>query len=563
MSMHPSPVPPVPEETRRVAHRAFPKGNLCLRLRDEFTVLFTDPEFQDLFPSRGQPAEAPWRLALVTLLQFAEDLSDRQAADAVRARLDWKYLLSLELTDPGFHHSVLGEFRARLLRHDAGIRLLERLLQSSRERGLVKARGCQRTDATHVLAAVHRLNRLELVGETLRQALNALAVTAPAWLRGQCDPEWGTRYGRRWPAQRLPRGRAEREALAWQVGADGYALLTALFQDGPAAARALPEVEVLRQVWLQQYYREEAASPTAVPAPVGEARLQHRWRTAAELPPAPLRINSPVDPEARYSKHGEAAWLGYTQHVTETCEPELPLLLTDTQTVLAPTPDGNVLPAIQAALVARALPPERHLVDSGYVDATALVASKADYGITLVGPPLENYSWQAREGQGFAARDFTVDWAAHVAHCPSGKQSVQWREHQQAQEPVVTIVFAPSDCQACPLRSQCTQAKAGGRAVTLRAEAGHRALETAREYANSAAFAQEYGSRAGVEGTHSQGVRRCGLRRCRYLGLAKTTLQHQLTAAALNLIRIGEWLLATPRARTRIDAFQRLLATAT
>ena len=115
MCLRPLPVPPIPEETARVAQTAFPHGNPYLRLRDEFGTLFEDADFAALFPTRGQPAEAPWRLALVTVLQFAEGLSDRRAADAVRGRIDWKYLLGLELTDPGFDASVLCEFRSRLV----------------------------------------------------------------------------------------------------------------------------------------------------------------------------------------------------------------------------------------------------------------------------------------------------------------------------------------------------------------------------------------------------------------------------------------------------------------
>jgi transposase len=163
-------VPPVPEQTASVARAAFLKGNPYLRLRDELGTVFDDDDFLDLYPKRGQPALAPWRLALVTVLQFREGLSDRRAADAVHARIDWKYLLRLELTDPGFDASVLCEFRARLLAGDAGECLLEKLLGRCRERELIKARGRQRTDATHVLASIRVMNRLELLAETLRDA---------------------------------------------------------------------------------------------------------------------------------------------------------------------------------------------------------------------------------------------------------------------------------------------------------------------------------------------------------------------------------------------------------
>src|SRR4051794_13723963 len=154
-------------------------------------------------------------------MQFREGLSDRQAADAVRSRIDWKYLLGLELSDPGFDASVLSEFRARLVAGGAETLLFNTLLERFRERKLLRARGRQRTDSTHVLAAVRALNRLVAVGETLRHALNVLAVVAPDWLRQQCLPEWEERYGRRFEHERLPKQEAERQTLAETIGVDG------------------------------------------------------------------------------------------------------------------------------------------------------------------------------------------------------------------------------------------------------------------------------------------------------------------------------------------------------
>src|SRR5688572_47622 len=249
MSLQLDPLGPVPEETARVAHAVFPKGTLYLRLRDELGTIYDDAQFADLFPRRGPPAEAPWRLALVTVLQFAERLPDRQAADAVRSRIDWKYLLGLELTDPGFDFSVLCEFRTRLLAGAAGERLLEKLLGRCQAAGLLKARGRQRTDATHVLASVRAMNRLELLAETLRAALNELAAAAPDWLRGVAPLTWYERYGRRIEDSRLPRAEAERDAYARSVGEDGFALLERLaVPEVPKELRALPMVQVLRRV---------------------------------------------------------------------------------------------------------------------------------------------------------------------------------------------------------------------------------------------------------------------------------------------------------------------------
>ena len=225
MSLQPKPCDEVPEETARVTRAVFPQGTLCTRIYESLGTIFQDADFASLFPPQGQPAEAPVRLALATILQFVEGLSDRAAADAVRSRIDWKYLLCLELTDPGFDHTVLSEFRSRLLKADAEQLLFDLLLVKLREKGLLKARGRQRTDSTHVLTAVRAMNRLECVVETMRHALNCLALVAPEWLRRQSSEEWVSRYGHRVEDYRLPTTKAKREADAEVVGVDGWALL--------------------------------------------------------------------------------------------------------------------------------------------------------------------------------------------------------------------------------------------------------------------------------------------------------------------------------------------------
>jgi transposase len=196
MCLHPQTIPLVPETTACIAHKAFPKGNLYLRMRDELGVFFQDQDFSALYPKRGKACEAPWRLALVTIMQYIEGLTDRQAADAVRARIDWKYVLSLELTDEGFNYSVLSEFRDRLLAGQAEEKLLNSMLLKFNEKGLVRARGLQHTDSTHVLAAIRGMTRVEFLGETLRYALNAVAESAPNWIKSTVPVDWYDRYGK-------------------------------------------------------------------------------------------------------------------------------------------------------------------------------------------------------------------------------------------------------------------------------------------------------------------------------------------------------------------------------
>ena len=258
MSLHPEPIGEVPAETARVARAAFPRGTVVTRLRDEFSALYEDEDFRKLYPARGRPGLGPWRLALVTVFQFLEHLSDRQAADAVRARIDLKYALGLDLADPGFHFSVLTEFRGRLVAGEAEHLLLDRMLERFKARGLVKARGKQRTDSTHVLAVVRDLHLLELVAETLRATLDDLAAAAPDWLRDVAQPAWFERYTRRVEEYRLPKGREKREALALEIGADGFLLFDALdAKDAPAAGRAVPMVRTLRDVWRVHYAHDD------------------------------------------------------------------------------------------------------------------------------------------------------------------------------------------------------------------------------------------------------------------------------------------------------------------
>jgi transposase len=204
MTLNPRYLPEIPQETIRVAKAAFRKGHRYMQMRDELGTLYEDKQFTDLFPNVGRLAEPPWRLALVTVMQFAENLTDRPAADAVRSRIDWKYALSLPLEDDGFNFSVLSEFRTRLVEHKAQARLFEGMLTHFESRGLLKARGKQRTDSTFILGQVRELNRLEFVGETLRAALNVLAEVAPTWLKGVIQEDWAERYSRPFNEWRLP-----------------------------------------------------------------------------------------------------------------------------------------------------------------------------------------------------------------------------------------------------------------------------------------------------------------------------------------------------------------------
>jgi transposase len=478
MSLRPYPISAVPTDTARVAQAAFPKGNPYMTLRDELGTLYTDENFADLFPTHGQPAACPWRLALICVLQFAEHLSDRQAAEAVRSRIDWKYALGLELTDSGFDFSVLSEFRTRLVTGNAALRLLDILLERLRALGLLKRRGRQRTDSTHVLAAIRVLNRLERVGETLRAALNSLAVVAPAWLRAITPPAWYDRYGGRVENYGLPKTEGARQELAAAIGADGRRLLDAI--EAASERRLLqdiPAVQTLQQVWAEQYID---VNGTLV------------WRDVKDMPSPAELIASPYDIEARYSTKRRVEWVGYKVHLTETCDEDTPHVIVNVETTPATTPDDHMVEVVHASLAQRELLPTEHLVDKGYTDADVLVASQREYGVAIVGPVAEDPSWQARAHEGFDKSRFLVDWDHHLVTCPAGKQNISWLPNTYPKNGLVWEVrFARKDCTPCMYRSQCTKARQEPRILGLQAREHHEALQAARQRQTTQTFRRQ------------------------------------------------------------------------
>lgn len=541
----------VPELTARVVRAAFPKGTLAVRIREVLGPLFEDEAFAEAFPARGRPAISPGALALVSVLQYAEGLTDRQAADQVRARMDWKFLLGLELDDPGFDHSVLSTFRARLIGHGLEQKTLELVLERLRGLGLLKAGGRQRTDATHVLAAVRTLNRMEFVGETLRAALEALAVAAPAWLSGLVTAEWAERYGPRVDDYRFPKGEEVREEWAQQVGQDGFFLLQALYDAAaPGWLREVEAVQVLRHSWIQQYHRDEKGV---------------RWREGKDLPPVHHRLCSPYDTDARYGIKRGSGWTGYKVHLTETCEPDAPHAITQVATTDAVVADTEMTEPVQQALADRELLPDVHVVDAGYTTA-ALFVSTRERGMELLGPAPHDSSLQARQNQGFSRADFTIDWDTQTANCPGGHRSFEWWEqkHHRNGTPVIKVFFPAEHCRPCPKQTQCTKPPSGrrGRGLTFLPRERYEALEEARRAQDTDEWKERYKVRAGVEGTVSQAVRVTGIRRTRYRNLPATRLGHVFAATAINIVRLDRWLTDTPLGGTRTSRLEALMLAA-
>ncbi|MGH3211388.1 MAG: IS1182 family transposase [Trebonia sp.] len=576
MSMKPA-AWPEPDPQVGAAVRAMYRGSrkteppLAVAVRDRLGEWLHDEDFASAFGVRGRPGWSPSRLALVTVLQRAENLTDRMAADAVRTRLDWKYLLGLPLDDPGFDHSVLPEFRAKVAGAGLERAVLDALLERLAAGGLVKAGGKQRTDSTHVIAAVAALNRLELAGESVRAALEALAAAHPGWTAQVLHVgEWSRRYGTPVTSWRPPASEAKRAELAVTYAKDGFALLEAVGHPGsPAWLRELPAVETLRLVLLQNYTRTVHSGGREV------VRRREKAPDGDGLPPGHRRIASPYDTDARWGVKREEFWLGYKLHVTESCDDQppcgcgggghargcqaaaFPNLITAVATTDATVTDSAMTSVTDDDLAVRGLAPARHYLDSGYLSAAIVVEEARRRGIALIGPLLADTSAQARAGAGYARADFAIDYDAKTVTCPQGKTSVSWSPCAQRGKDMIVATFSPGDCGRCPARGLCTTSSSRRRQLTILPRDLAEAQAAGRAGEKTISFRADYARRAGIEGTMAQAVRH-GARRARYRGLSKTSHDHAFMAAALNLIRLCAYWSGRPLDRRRTSHLARL-----
>jgi transposase len=527
MSLKPQPPREMPEETARIGSQLLASDSPYRLVGEQLYAKYRDEDYADLYPAEGQPGLSPVDLAFVTAFQYMEDLADRAATEAVRMRLDWKYALHLPLDDAGFNFSVLSEYRARLVNHQAEGRVFEALLGDLQALGLLKRRGRQRTDSLAVLTRVRQLNRLELVVETLRVALHALLAVDAEWTRATVPPSWEERYGERCVAERL--SDSERTMLQNETGRDGQWLLERLAAPTtPPGLMRLPEVQVLGTVWEQQYEVREREVVFRAPGPYdGETRIQ-----------------SPHDPEARYSKKRDQEWIGDKLQVTETDDEEQPHLITDIALTSSVESDQQALGEIQSRQAEREVLPGERMADQGYVSGATLAAS-ANLGEDLVGPAPGDNSPQARLPDGITLDQFRVDLEQGRATCPGGHSTTKRR---QTTDGGWQFKFDQDICAACLLRARCCMGQ-GGRTITLGPH--YAALQAARARQQTEDFKARYRQhRGGVEGCLSSLVRGQGIRVNRYIGRAKNNLRALFVGVAVNLRRAARWLAGIrPQAR--------------
>lgn len=510
---------PMPKETGEVGAKILALDSVYKLVGDELFKQFTEADFADLYPEEGKPGYSPVILSFVSVFQFVEKYPDRQAAEALRMRMDWKYALHLPLDYGGFDFSVLSEFRDRLIDHQAEVRVFDRLVEAFRTKGLIKERGKQRTDSLAMLTKVRHLSRLELVVESLRLAVDAALKANRAWCEVIIPPVWEEQYGERYV---LGRHRPEEwDAYERTVGNDGQWFLERLESEGaPAELKNLPEVQVLKTVWAQQF-RVEAG--------------QMVYQTVSNYD-GHTEIQTPHDPQARYSKKRDFEWIGGKLQVTETDDEGYPHLITDIAGTCSNLSDYEALCPIQERLEKRCCLPAKQYVDYGYMSGENLAASQ-QVGIDLIGPLQDGRSLQSKLLDGITHEQFSIDWENKRVTCPAGQASVR---HAKFGKDGLCFFFASEICLTCPLRSRCCTGK-GGR--TLEVRSSYQRLRQARERQKTEAFLRDYHQhRSGVEGCLSALARGNGLRVSRYTGHPKRHLQSLFGGAAANLKRGARWL---------------------
>ena len=509
---------PMPRDTGEVGKILLKPDSPYRLIGDKLFGRFHEQEYADLYPAEGQPGLSPIILAFITVFQYLEKMSDRQAAEGIRVRIDWKYALHLPLEYAGFDYSVLSEFRDRLLKHQAEERVFDKLVGEFRGMGLIKQRGRQRSDSIAILTKVRWLSRLELVIETLRVTVGAILEANREWGEEIIPPSWEGRYGERFVMARY----SEKEWQDYQahIGEDGQWLIAHLEgKSVPTEIGKLAEVQMLKTVWAQQFR---------------EAEGQVVFRQEVNSDGHSL-ISTPHDAEARYSKKRGTEWIGGKVQVTETDDAGYPHLITDIAATSSTQTDYKALPDIQARLAERACLPEKHYVDNAYMGGSNL-ANSAQQEIDLIGPIYQSFSKQEQLADGLTIEQFSIDLEKGQASCPAGVSvPAQMRTQER-----IRFHFPDAVCATCPLRPRCCLGQSGR---TISVSEAYPLLQAARQRQVTAEFAHDYHQhRSGVEGCLSALVRGSGMRTSRYTSNRKRHLQTVFSATAANLKRTARWL---------------------
>jgi transposase len=505
----------IPLTTREMVNRILPSNSVCRLLGEQAEKLIDEEALAGMYHQEGRGGINPVILSFVLILQFLENIPDRQAGLMVVMRMDWKYALRQELTWEGFDFTNLCNFRKRLYAHGQEYVIFNQLIAYLKQAGYIKSKR-QRTDATHVLGAIERMSRLELVWETLRLVLVALINADAKWVIDKLPAGFVTEHSEKRGDYRLSKAKIEKAML--DAGRDGKWLLSQIETLGHPDWKKLPEMHMLERVLAEQFELSEKAD--------GGLKAKSNQTACGDV------IASPHDAAVRYSEKGRGTkWQGYKVQVTETIDHEL-ALITDIGIHAAIEPDSPALDTIQQRLAQRDLLPDQQYVDSAYCNSKTLHHSQ-QRGIDLRGV-LGSYS---HKPIGFRLQDFQINVETRTAICPQGNLATVFNPASQAD--VAFHVHFGKQCQTCPVNALCTTEKRGR---SLELSPHHDLMTKRRQEQTTEAFIKEMYARSRIESTICELARKHGLRQSRYRGHHKVDLQAAFTAVAVNLKRLANHL---------------------
>lgn len=491
----------------------------------------------------GSDCIHPARIAMASVLQHAEGISDRQASERMDDSLIWKYATRTDLNETGWDPSVYCDFRTRLLNSGAADLLLDKLLHVAEEKGLIDSTKL-RTDATHICSAAKLMSRIELVFECVFDCLNELMDEAPKFLLSINKEEWRKRYyTMRAYNYQVPNTDNAKQKLANTIGSDAKYILEKIDESADKERlNGLMSVQILRRV-LSEQFKDSNDGPS--------------FLKKEELSRAGDRIASPHDLDATCASKRGKTWLGNKVHFSETYGANAPHLIVNVKTTPAHVNDCLVLDEIHRELKTKGRKPETHLVDAGYADVDTLIKCSQHDEIDVLTRVSSGNSWQSKADKGFDLSHFIIHWDKKVVVCPAGVESDAWKT-KGGDNGVVNASFPKDKCTTCPFKQDCTQSNS--RKLQFKAQSVFEFLQKYRQRQNTDEFKAEYSNRSGSEGTISQLVRRSDIRRSPYIGREKTHLANVLAATAINIIRIGNWLLGIGVSKTRKTRYEMLMS---
>jgi transposase len=500
----------IPEEIRSWGEKHLESDNPYRVVGEQLFSFISWCELSSMYSDTGRPSINPIILSLTTIFQFLEDIPDRVAAAYIKTRLDWKYALHLPLHDSGFHYSDLCNFRKRLVEHGKESLIFQQLLEKIKSLGFLRKHKHQRTDSTHVLAKVRDLSRLENLTEGLRVALKAIEKAHVAFYQTKIPILYREHWSK--PLNDYQMTDAEREQILKRLGQDIHWLLSFLKTNKESFLR-LPELEVLQTLFSQHFTIQSQRVSVKKEATTGKDKIQ-----------------TPHDPEARYSKKRGKSWTGSKVHITETANEKGEVnFITDVTTTNACEQDNETLLKIQGNLEELGLKPQHQYTDKRYITGDNLAESQ-QAGIQLMGEASE------LDNDGlYTADEFSIDYDSQTATCPTGNTSCSWKQFENGERKDGIRISFGQQCQSCPLKAKCTKNK-HGRILTLHRH--YQILKQRREEGKTTVFREAMKRRPPVEGTISEMVRAHSLRRSRYRGLVRSHLQNLMIGTAVNLKRL-------------------------